>query len=190
MSVEQSEAQAEAIGRRLAELIERFSAEQHGLPRTCRLPRCRRSGRCSGTPRACQAELEAAVAAKRAALPPNDACDGLALVRQALLIALAQKEAEVELHPEEHMRRVRASRDLRPMGDDSSGSRQQQRSRAEAARNLTRAPRRRREVDTTGDDRPPAVGPAPKRIAGGPRPNDGAVPSLLQEWRTQEDLNL
>jgi hypothetical protein len=38
--------------------------------------------------------LDAAVAAKRAALPSDDAGDGLALVRQALLIALAQKEAE------------------------------------------------------------------------------------------------
>jgi hypothetical protein len=92
--MKQAEAQAEAVGRRLAERIERFSAEQYGLPPTCRLPRCRRAGRCSGTPRACQAELEAAAAAKRAASPQDDTWDGLALVRQALLIALAQKEAE------------------------------------------------------------------------------------------------
>ena len=94
LSVEHSEAQAEAVGRRLAERIQRFSAEQYGLPRTCRLPRCRRTGRCCGATLACQAMLEAAVAAKRAALPSDDAGDGLALVRQALLIALAQKEAE------------------------------------------------------------------------------------------------
>jgi hypothetical protein len=94
LSAEHAEAQAEAVGRRLAERIQRFSAEQYGLPRTCRLPRCRRTGRCCGATLACQAMLEAAVAAKRAALPSDDAWDGLALVRQALLIALAQKEAE------------------------------------------------------------------------------------------------
>jgi hypothetical protein len=94
MSIKQTEAQTEAVARRLAERFERFSAEQYGMPRTCRLRRCRRTGRCCGTALACRAELEAAVAAKRATSPPDDTWDGLALVRQALLIALAQKEAE------------------------------------------------------------------------------------------------
>ena len=94
-----SEAQAEAVGRRLAELIERYSAEQYGLPQTCHLPRCRRTARCAGTPRSCRAELEAAAAAERAAAPPDDTWDGLAVVRQALLIAAAQKEAEAAALP-------------------------------------------------------------------------------------------
>jgi hypothetical protein len=100
LSLEHSEAQAEAVGRRL-ERIERFNAEQYGLPPTCRLPRCRRTGRCCGTTLACHAELEAAAAAKRAASPADDAWDGLALVRQALLVALAQKEAEAAARPNE-----------------------------------------------------------------------------------------
>jgi hypothetical protein len=89
-----TEAEAEAVGRQLAEAFERFTAEQYGLPRACRLSRCRHTGRCCGTALACRAELDAAAAAKRAASPPDDTWDGLALVRQALLIAIAEKEAE------------------------------------------------------------------------------------------------
>jgi hypothetical protein len=104
LSTMSSEAQAEAAGRKLAERIERFSAEQYGLPLSCRLPRCRRTGRCCGTTLACHAELQAAAAAQRAAAPPDDSWDGLAVVRQALLIALAQKEAEAAAAPEALMR--------------------------------------------------------------------------------------
>jgi hypothetical protein len=101
LSIQRTEAQAEAVGRRLAERIERFSAKQYGLPRTCCLPRCRRTGQCCGAPLACRAELKAAAAARRAAAPADDAWDGLALVRQALLIAAAQKEAEAAAGPNE-----------------------------------------------------------------------------------------
>jgi hypothetical protein len=50
--------------------------------------------------------LEAAAAAKSAASPPDHAWDGLALVRKALLIALAQKEAKAGAGPT-HPRRGR-----------------------------------------------------------------------------------
>jgi hypothetical protein len=64
------------------------------MPRACRRADCRRAGDCLGQPQTCRPELEAAVAAEDVASPADDPRDGLHMLRQALVAALAQKEAE------------------------------------------------------------------------------------------------